>query len=71
VDRRKKSRENREQLRCCNWIRLPIGPIAVVAGVPPAALWLCSRYGCRHRKRWRRERGKARSQNICPVHLIL
>jgi hypothetical protein len=23
VDRRKKSRENREQLRCCNWIRLP------------------------------------------------
>src|SRR5262249_45352075 len=27
VDRRKKSRENREQLRCCNWIRLPIGPI--------------------------------------------
>src|SRR5690349_18580027 len=24
VDRRKKSRENREQLRCCNWIRLPI-----------------------------------------------
>ena len=27
MDRRKKSRENREQLRCCNWIRLPIGPI--------------------------------------------
>src|SRR4029450_13862903 len=26
VDRRKKSRANREQLRCCNWIRLPIGP---------------------------------------------
>jgi hypothetical protein len=23
VDRRKKSRANREQLRCCNWIRLP------------------------------------------------
>jgi len=23
VGRRKKSRENREQLRCCNWIRLP------------------------------------------------
>ena len=29
MDRRKKSRENREQLRCCNWIRLPIGPIVV------------------------------------------
>jgi hypothetical protein len=27
VDRRKKSRANRGQLRCCNWIRLPIGPI--------------------------------------------
>jgi SAM-dependent methyltransferase len=27
VDRRKKSRANREQLRCCNWIRLPYGPI--------------------------------------------
>jgi hypothetical protein len=25
VDRRKKSRANREQLRCCNWIRLPMG----------------------------------------------
>jgi hypothetical protein len=23
VDRREKSRANREQLRCCNWIRLP------------------------------------------------
>src|SRR5881392_2592205 len=30
VDRRKKSRENREQLRCCNWIRLPIGPIVKI-----------------------------------------
>ena len=27
MDRRKKSRENREQLRCCNWIQLPTGPI--------------------------------------------
>src|SRR5262249_25471552 len=27
VDRCKKSRENREQLRCCNWIQLPNGPI--------------------------------------------
>src|SRR5205823_6198997 len=25
VDRREKSRANREQLRCCNWIRLPKG----------------------------------------------
>src|SRR4029453_16391720 len=33
VDRRKKSRENREQLRCCNWIRLPTGPIPEVSGV--------------------------------------
>jgi hypothetical protein len=32
VDRRKKSRENREQLRCCNWIRLPIGPIPENSG---------------------------------------
>jgi hypothetical protein len=23
VERRKKSRVNREQLRCCNWIQLP------------------------------------------------
>src|SRR5207247_2535935 len=26
VDRRKKSRENREQLRCWNWLQLPTGP---------------------------------------------
>ena len=32
MDRRKKSRANREQLRCCNWIRLPIGPIPGVFG---------------------------------------
>jgi len=51
VDRRKKSRENREQLRCCNWIQLPTGPIAVVAGVPPAAHWLCPEsIRGRHRK---------------------
>ena len=39
VDRRKKSRANREQLRCCNWIRLTIGPIVVEAGVPLAWFW--------------------------------
>src|SRR5437764_10569655 len=33
VDRRKKSRENREQLRCCNWIQLPTGPIAEINGL--------------------------------------
>jgi hypothetical protein len=59
VDRRKKSRENREQLRCCNWIRLPYGPIPEVFGgeggkkVRPASA-----------------EPEARSQNICPVHLI-
>jgi hypothetical protein len=59
VDRRKKSRENREQLRCCNWIRLPYGPIPEVFGgeggkkVRPASAG-----------------PEARSQNICPVHLI-
>jgi len=33
VDRRKKSRVNREQLRCCNWIRLPTSQsVALAAG---------------------------------------
>ena len=53
------SREIREQLRCCNWIRLPMANLRKV-------------------RRWRRGEGciprlrdaKARSQNICPFHLI-
>jgi len=59
VDRREKSRENREQLRCCNWIRLPIsqspkafgGEGGKKVGLADAGL-------------------EARSQNIRPVYLI-
>lgn len=59
MDRRKKSRENREQLRCCNWIQLPIGPILeTVSGVKAG-----TRYDAA-------QASQARSQNICPVHLI-
>jgi hypothetical protein len=59
VDRRKKSRANREQLRCCNWIQRPMGQSPKTCGgeggmkVRPAGAG-----------------PKARSQNICPVHLI-
>src|SRR5438874_5130816 len=60
VDRRKKSRANREQLRCCNWIRLPnrANPRRLFGGeggkkVIPMEIGTY-----------------ARSQNICPIHLI-
>ena len=60
MDRRKKSRENREQLRCCNWIRLPNW-----------ANRFASANGEGGKKVIPVDAGTyARSQNICPVHLI-
>ena len=60
VDRRKKSRANREQLRCCNWIRLPISQSARTIRAGEGG-----KEGCPA------DAGpEARSQNICPIHLI-
>jgi len=44
VDRREKSRANREQLRCCNWIRLPKANPRKRSGVKAGRRW-CRKSG--------------------------
>jgi len=59
VERREKSRANREQLRCCNWIRLPRANRSAQAGGEGGR-----KVGVVNAM------PKARSQNIRPFHLI-
>jgi hypothetical protein len=53
------SREIREQLRCCDWIRLPMSQSPKFSKVKAGRR--CAPKG---------SEPQARSQNICPLHLI-